>query len=314
MKKYSGQAIAIIMIVLVVATVIGASLYSRMLRNSAEIVDTRESQRALEQADSILDVFISSDLPVVQGVLSSVIASESDGVITFTSVSDLEAFLTTNSIDSSVLDDLGDVWCEEPEPGSSIEISISYAKTEGIKYDVGDVMAINTSNISSIADDCVVHLYANGMGEDSSLFTTKYVYETTDGIAPYKLEDMQLYCLDSDLACDTNVVAPEASITDTLPSVTPESGSPSISLNMTTLIGAGLYEFRILPLKGAIEVYVIPSSTCADIFSNYLVRAKVNCKGDTREKQVVIPSLNNMGYSALFDYTIYNGNGVLSPN
>ena len=102
MKKYSGQAIAIIMIVLVVATVIGASLYSRMLRNSAEITDTRESQRALEQADSILDSFISSDLRLVQGVLSTVIPLESDGVLTFTRVSELSSFLTTNGIDSKI--------------------------------------------------------------------------------------------------------------------------------------------------------------------------------------------------------------------
>jgi hypothetical protein len=314
MKKYSGQAIAIIMIVLVVATVIGASLYSRMLRNSAEITDTRESQRALEQADSILDSFISSDLRLVQGVLSTVIPLESDGVLTFTRVSELSSFLTTNGIDSSVLNDLRDVWCEEPEANSSIEISISYAQTEGIKYDVGDVMAINTSNISSVANACTVGLYVNGMGEDSSLFTTKYVYKAADGIVPYKLDDMKLYCLDSSGSCNTGAVAPGTSITAVLRPVTPESGTPSINLNMTALIAAGLYEFRILPLKGAIEIYVIPTSSCSDIFSNYLVRAKVNCKGDTREKQVVIPNLNNMGYSALFDYTIYNGNGVLSPN
>ena len=47
---------------------------------------------------------------------------------------------------------------------------------------------------------------------------------------------------------------------------------------------------------------------------NYKVNAKVNCKGDYREKEVIIPNVNNLGYPSLFDYTIYNATGVLKPN
>ena len=68
-EKYSGQAIAIIMVVLVVASVIGAALYSRVITSKQISIETTDGKKALEQADSILDIFISSDLQAVQNAL-----------------------------------------------------------------------------------------------------------------------------------------------------------------------------------------------------------------------------------------------------
>lgn len=316
MKKYSGQAIAIIMIVLVVATVVGASLYSRMIRNTGEIVDTRESQRALEQADSILDVFVSADLPMVQGLMSSALATNNP--TKFNTISDLEAFLNNgdgvNDIDITILEEVGTItgWCEPPEKGSSLEVTVSYGDQNSvIEYNVGDVIAINTSNIDvTTIPGCLVDMYFTPRGNGDSLFSTKYVYmdKGTGDVTPYKLTDMELYCVKNtgDVAtCGEGSVAPTESLTGKLASGGTIQANPTI---------ANLYEFRILPLKEKLGVSVVPNSFCGDAFSNFVVRAKVTCKGDTREKQVVIPSVNNMGYSALFDYTIYNANGTLNPN
>lgn len=305
MRKYSGQAIAIIMIVLVVATVIGASLYSRMIRNSAEIVDTRESQRALEQADSLLDVFISADLPSTQSLMSSTLSAENPK--RFDNISALKVFLSDGEIDTSILDGVGTItgWCEPPETGSSLEVTLSYAdETSVIEYNVGDVVALNTSNVT-VPDGCKVDLNLTTRGDGDHLFTTKYVYMDGVNVTPYKLEDMQLYCLGD---CSTPSVAPTDSIAGYF------SSGDVMTLDMYSLAQNSLYEFRLLPLKEKLGVAVIPNAQCGDIFSNYVVRAKVTCKGDTREKQVVIPSVNNMGYSSLFDYTIYNSNGTLNPN
>ncbi len=316
MKKYSGQAIAIIMIVLVVATVVGASLYSRMVTNTGEIVDTRESQRALEQADSILDVFISSDLPTLQGILSNLLIANA-GEKKFTSVMDtnpdvgLKGFLGTQ-IDTTILDNVRSVtgWCEPPEKGSSIEITISYAdQNHVVEYNVGDVVAINTANVNmaTLDDACRIRLDLTARGNGDSLFSTKYVYMDSNGVVPYKLDDMELRCVKNtgDVAqCGSGIVAPTDSIVERIAS----GGSITINPKLSNL-----YEFRLLPLKEKLGVAVIPQS-CGNVFNNYAIRAKVTCKGDTREKQVVIPSVNNMGYSALFDYTIYNANGTLNPN
>ena len=93
MKKYSGQAIAIIMVVLVVAAVIGASLYSRMIRNKGEVVDTRESQKALEQAGNVLDAFITLDLPSLQKLLSDQLSADDNGEIVLSDIDGIRSFL-----------------------------------------------------------------------------------------------------------------------------------------------------------------------------------------------------------------------------
>lgn len=315
MKKYSGQAIAIIMIVLVVATVVGASLYSRMIQNSEEIVDTRESQRALEQADSILDAFISSDLAILQGKIKGIIPSSGEDVL-YTNINDLKTqfFDVDPVIDTKILD--GIEWCDEAtEANSEIEITIGYAdENSPIEYNVGDVMAINLADVSTIPVGCEINLLLTARGNGDHLFTLKYVYmdKASGDVVPYKLDDMLLYCLTTGTPaeCGDDIdpsVAPGSSIYGRLGS------NSNLNIPYATLSTPNLYEIRLLPLKEKIGVAVLPNN-CGDVFSNFKVNAKVNCKGDVREKQVVIPSVNNMGYSALFDYTIYNANGTLSPN
>lgn len=310
MKKYSGQAIAIIMIVLVVATVIGASLYSRMVRNRGEIVDTRESQRALEQADNILDAFISSDLPTLQDILKSELASATDNIVPISGITNLRLFFESHpGLDNiDIISDISGLtdWCDDGGVTSSIETKLGYAnETDEVFYNVGDVMAINVGNVTSDLAGCVATLAFTPGGNGDHLFTVKYVYRDSAGnVLPYKLDDMLLYCLDSASTCTS--VAPTDSIV--LPIMT--SGS-TLDIPLST---ANLYEVRVIPLKEKLGISMVTTAQCGNNFKNYKISAKVNCKGDTREKQVIIPNANNMGYNPLFDYTIYNANGTLSPN
>ncbi len=312
MKKYSGQAIAIIMVVLVVATVIGASLYSRMIRNRGEIVDTRESQRALEQADTILDTFISSDLILLQVAITDLLGSEDS--YTFDSIGGLREFLMSKDIDATIITEFGNTssWCEDST--STIEITVGYADANSpIEYDVGEVMAINLGSVNMATyPTCSANLTFTTAGSGDHLFTIKKVYmnKATGDVSPYQLTHMQLYCLTSDSIvanCGQGVVAPSTSPSPILQKFT-SGGSLSIPLTE-----ANLYEVRVIPLKEKLGVAMVPSN-CGNVLNNYTVRTKVVCKGDSREKEVVIPNQNNMGYPAIFDYTIYNANGTLSPN
>jgi len=227
------------------------------------------------------------------------------GPQTFNSISALKTYLTTKPIDTKILDSITG-WCDETDTGSALEVTLSYADdTSSIEYDVGEVMAINTSSVS-VPASCLVDLVLTVAGDGDHLFTTKYVYMDGSGnVTPYKLDDMKLYCLSSSGTCAGDSVAPTSSISGVY------SSGGRITVNPRL---ANLYEFRLIPLKEKIGVAVVPNEVCGDIFNNYVVRAKVTCKGDTREKQVIIPNVNNMGYPALFDYTIYNSNGTLSPN
>jgi len=304
MKKYSGQAIAIIMVVLVVAAVIGASLYSRMMRNKGEVVDTRESQKALEQAGNVLDAFITSDLPSLQKLLSEELSADDDGEIVLSNIAGIISFLQKLNGDQMDFGLLG--WgeggsCSEPV------VTITYAQaSDGIEYGVGDVMAINVDGVI-IPAGCVATFTFNTAGSGDHLFTTKYVYMDDDGnVQPYKLEDMELYCLNSSGSdtCGEGSVAPTGSIEGTLAS------GGSITLNVDQ---PNLYEFRILPLKEKIKIGLQGNAACNHLLDNYSIKSTVTCTGQERTMQVVIPNAMNMGYPSLFDYTIYNSSGTLTP-
>jgi hypothetical protein len=304
MKKYPGQAIAIIMVVLVVAAVIGASLYSRMIRNKGEVVDTRESQKALEQAGNVLDAFTTSDLPSLQNLLSEKLSEDDDGKIVLDDIGSIRFFLEELSGDQMDLGLLG--LGEEGSSCSEPVVTITYAQaSDGIEYGVGDVMAINVDGVE-IPAGCVATLTFDTAGSGDHLFTTKYVYTEDDGdVIPYALDDMELYCLNSSGSdnCGDGSVAPTSSIKQKL------GKGGSITLNFPD----NLYEFRILPLKEKIKIGLQGNEACGHILDNYSIKSTVTCTGQERTMQVVIPNAMNMGYPSLFDYTIYNSQGTLTP-
>jgi len=304
MKKYPGQAIAIIMVVLVVAAVIGASLYSRMIRNKGEVVDTRESQKALEQAGNVLDAFITSDLPSLQNLLSQKLSEDDDGEIVLDNIGSIRFFLQELSGDQMDLGLLG--LGEEGSSCSEPVVTITYAQaSDGIEYGVGDVMAINVDGVD-IPEGCVATLTFYTAGSGDHLFTTKYVYmDDNRDVQPYKLEDMKLYCLNSTGSnCGDESVAPPDSIEGTLAS------GGNITLNVDQ---PNLYEFRILPLKEKVKIGLQGNAACNHLLDNYSIKSTVICTGQERTMQVVIPNAMNMGYPSLFDYTIYNSAGTLTP-
>ncbi|MDY0096984.1 MAG: hypothetical protein RBS01_01365 [Candidatus Dojkabacteria bacterium] len=305
-KNYSGQAIAIIMVVLVVATVIGASLYSRMLKNRDAVTETKESSRALEQADSILDLIVSSDLGLVQGQFESCLAA---GSCEFTSLSGFQQ--SVPAIDSGLANQITDL-CEYSleDKDSAINIKVEYAGIEDYKeWNVGSVMAIRVGGLG-ISSVCNMTLGFKSADDVDQLFTVKRVYANSDGtVKPYEENDMLLYCYATDGVCSAPV-APSTSIVNTF---SPSNSTLQIDMGSSSG-GYSLYEIRVLPLYGKLGVSVAVDECAALSLHNYKVTATVNCKGDERAMEVIIPNVSNLGYPALFDYTIYNATGILKPN
>ncbi len=325
-KRYSGQAIAIIMVMLVVATIIGFSVYSRMQVNRQVQVDTKESTRALTQADTILSVFTTNDLATVQALLSHYSSQEcfstEEGCI-YSGFSKIEELFSVFGLEYMVPLLRVKDWCSGEadstlEETSGINLSLSYATAQdAIAYSVGDVFALNTRNISGALTDCKVTLELTG-GEASfaEAFTTKKVYmdQLTGEVSPYQLEDMQLGCIGD--CWTTEVLQPESSVFYALDDATSDPLDREIIVNMGETRGVyPLYEYRILPLKGIINIAIANTTPeCGNYFDNYKIVSSVTCGDNTRTKMVIIPSPNNSGYSPLFDYTIYNATGVLEPD
>lgn len=299
MKKYSGQAIAIIMVILVVAAVIGASLYSRMIRNKGEVIDTRESSKALEQSGNILDAFITTDIRELQTNLFSILIEAEDNkvIIEKNSIGDLKTEIGTTfgGLDLD-LDALGDI----DASCSNYKTSFEFAPpSEGPEYKVGDVMAINLSSVPTVPSGCEVEL--NFPSGDNKIFTVKEVYSDGGvGYKPYELADMKVYCTNN---CTGMSPTTSFETWDT---------KPILTYNMYNFKQNGLTELRVIPLKGTIEIGV-SSENCGNIFDQFLIKATSICSGQERTMQVIIPSATNFGYDPMFDYTIYNSNGALAP-
>ena len=301
MKKYSGQAIAIIMVILVVAAVIGASLYSRMIRNKGEVIDTRESSKALEQSGNILDAFITTDIRTLQDGLYEELTN-AGGKITIeaTSLDDLtggiEGYFGEIGLELELEELTMDASC------SNYKMSFEFAPpSEGPEYNVGDVMAINLSNVTP-PENCEVSLNFPQYGE--KIFTVKEVYSDGGvGYKPYELAHMKVYCL---LQGSDNCAGMS-------PTTSFENWSkPTLTYDIHSLKEEGLVELRVMPLKGTIEIGV-SSVGCDNIFDQFLIKATSICSGQERTMQVIIPSATNYGYDPMFDYTIYNSNGALAP-
>jgi hypothetical protein len=300
MKKYAGQAIAIIMVVLVVAAVIGASLYSRMIRNKGEVIDTRESSKALEQSGNILDSFIAVDIRNLQEGLYATLDEDPDNKITIEAddISELkykiqDEFITIEGLDLDKLDQM-DASC------SKYKMSFEFAPlTEGPEYKVGDVMAVNLSSVTPLPEDCTsVKLTFSPEGEDR-LFTVKKIYKEGSGYRAYELNDMLLYCLKGDNTCGQVLPTSSIEVWESKPIL-------EVSLDES------LSEIRVIPLTGKIKIG-IGSDTCGNVFNQFLIKATSICSGQERTMQVIIPSATNYGYDPMFDYTIYNSNGALVP-
>lgn len=319
-RRYPGQAIAIIMVILVVATVLGASLYSRTLKNKEAAINTKDSMMAVEQADSLLDLFVRSDFDFLLHLFDEV-ESSTEGELVYTSIADIRSFLEGSGVDVSILNPNTGIsnWCEDTGVGSSIKLTIAPADpvTDYVDVRVGSARVFNLKD-NTYTPPCSMTLMFEARESTPTLFTIKKIYgNSSDEIEAYENDgtiagdDMVAYCFTPDGSpCpdDLGVAQPRTSFNNL------EAGN-TLSIDLTETNGSGvpLYMIRVIPLNNTLAVSNSDVSDCSSNDFSYLkINAGVNCYGSFREKQIMIPGVDSLGYSSLFDYTIYN-TGTLEP-
>ncbi len=67
MQKYSAQALAIVLVLLVIGSIVGFALYTRTARESVRIVDERTSTEANELTETLVGMINASDYATVRG-------------------------------------------------------------------------------------------------------------------------------------------------------------------------------------------------------------------------------------------------------
>ncbi|MGI6423506.1 MAG: hypothetical protein ACOX0X_02750 [Candidatus Dojkabacteria bacterium] len=319
-KGYPAQAIAIIMVILVVATVLGASLYSRTLKNKEAAINTKDSMMAVEQADSLLDLFVRADYNFLLSLFDDV---RVNGPKDYTSIGEIKALLEENNVDSTILDSQAGItnWCEynaETNPSSSIKLTIAPADsaTDYIDVRVGSARVFDLKGNTYSDGACYLILKFEAREDSPTLFTIKEIYgNDSDEVLPYvndgSTDDMLAFCFTrSGDPCPTNLssAAPSSSF------IALESGNTRAINLKKSRDGMPLRMIRVIPLNNVLAVsHSFSVANCSKkTFSYMKINAGVNCYGSFREKQIMVPGLDSLGYSSLFDYTIYN-TGILAP-
>ncbi len=313
---YSGQAIAIVMVILVVATVLGASLYSRTLKNRESAINTKDSIMASEQADSLLDLFVRTDFQILHNISLELDAIEGEKKFEFNGINEVIAFLNEHSIDSTILSaTTGQQWCEDTSKGSSLKLTISPAtSSDFVDVRVGSARVLNLDgNTYSGAGPCSVSFQFEARDNAPTLFAVKKIYSDTDGnIAEYSPEHITAYCFTpNSTSCSSDDLSGIASPSTSFNGLN-AGNTLNIDLGETGPAGTTLQQIRIIPLNLTLGVSTSVGECSTYKFSFMKVNAAVNCYGSYREKQIMVPGTDSVGYSSIFDYTIYNI-GTLEP-
>ncbi len=303
-KTFRGQALAIVMVVLVVASIIGVSLFSRMAKENQSALNQQDSALAEEQSDAILDIFAGADIET----LEEKIGEDVDGAIEFDSLSSSEF--------ATFIDDIGGDPLALPDEnfcsGGNSEIGITVTQT-----DMDDFLEVQTGSVRSynfdgatVVDPCTLRVGFRAVSE-ASVFIVKFVRD--DGS-----EMDQHYCITPDGTACSSVDNVEY-LTEFLSSGNTLSWNAGDNayytwINFVNRVAQRVVEIRVLPLAGTLAVadHFSTDPNCIDReFRAIKITSEVNCNGSYRGKEIYLPGSGNLGYSTLFDYAIYD-NGTFA--
>jgi hypothetical protein len=81
-KRYESQALAIAMVVLVVCSIIGMSIYSRVVKDKTLTIEEQASSEALEISDLLLDYIIQTPIETVVTKYNQITPSNGESLVT----------------------------------------------------------------------------------------------------------------------------------------------------------------------------------------------------------------------------------------
>lgn len=323
-KKYEAQALAIAMVILVVSSLIGVSIYSRSMKDKGLVLEERASAEALEVSDLILDKLT---IYPIKTIIDAIVESESLSVFDYERGIVLKDNNSGDSGITSLLQQLGaleyntslsaliDPLC--PVSLGANEYQLTLKETdESTYYEIkpGSVWSLPVKNFVT-GNSCFLNLKLAVRGDSRSGFVLTYIYCRYDesgnvvDCKEYSREDMLNYCFSDDgVTCnnsnflDDNWIKYNYNDNSTIGAINlpPAPGVPGESV---------LSEVRIKAVFGTIGIsYTLPSE-CITGLRMYQLRATANCSGVYRGKEIIIPEAK--WHNTLFDYVLFNGEGSI---
>lgn len=325
-EKYSAQALALAMVVLVVSSILAISIYSRISKDKTLSLDERNSAESLEVSDLILNYLTSSpikeivteiekdptkDLDSETGITLTENASNGEIGTLLDTITGMTNSLSTLSI------------CPTTVADNTYVLNIRKADLETF-YEVraGQIMALPIKELSQgiqalDQSACETTIRAAVRGDDGAGFTITQIYgrDYSNGTSaaqykPYEENDVLNYCFATGGTCNSNTLDNGQ---NWIPYEDDGTGEiDPIYLNAKKTFGGVEYfldEIKITAIGGTIGIaYAIPS-VCTSELNMLNVQVGATCSGTYRGKSILVPA--RQWEVPLFNYVIFNGEGTL---
>ncbi len=318
-KKYSGQVLAIVLVVLFVGVIIALALLARTMSDQRQAVEERGSADSLEIADTVLTSVQDLELDEMIGWFDdSSVCDDGDGVFTdfetdgcTLDIEEFEQFCEFFEIEEyydSVIESMMGT-CEYSAVSDIDDSFVIYFRF----LDEDDFLEIEKDSVFSFVfksdntNACTVELSAKPIEDDpagivyTSIYGTASAGELTN-YKPYDFSDIIGQCINGDCDSSSNFLDWNTSSIDS------NSLQKNTFNNIKSFSGTNysLYELRVRPV-GA-DILLARGGTCP--MEQYVwMESIVNCKGSSRGKYFVLS--NEDWAPALFDYVLFNGEGNL---
>lgn len=309
-NNYSGQALAIILVILVVAAIIGLAIYSRMLSDSSRVVSEQTSAEAGAMTDALINVL----KEVTYGSVLDVCGSELNNGGTCSldvdyeqagNWNDMEDFVSDLTSQSSSIDLSSFDTCK------TSTVSLGYASSEdGFEIMQDQALSIYMDGVSGV--DCTVSVLPtpSPSGSSGGIIVSK-IYATVDGDSEvtnykeYSFDDIVGYCYGSGTCGDSDMI-------NTWDLLNP-GNSDTIEVSGAAIDGIPLHEIRLRSIgTRSLVKWTYSGADCGTPLEFIRVTAEATCGEDSYVgKTFLIPP--ESGAPAIFDYVLYNGEGVLEP-
>ena len=321
MKKYDAQALAIAMVVLVVASIIGISVYSRVAKDKTQSLDERASAEALQVSDVVLNYLTAYDVNKIITEANKIANSSSTNLdITLSEKGKNQiSQLFTNLGIQDKLSSLS--ICPVSSTGSNdYYINITKADINTFfEITPGQEFAIPIKG-ETLGTNCATDIATVIRGDTQAGFSVTYIYgkSYSNGIAaaykPYETSDTDNYCFSDDgTNCNNSNFQKDSETTSNwIAFKSDNTETIKVDLNKTSSDGQyRLDEIKVVAIAGTIGVayQMAEPDKCSDSLGMINLQVGANCDGSYRGKSVLLPS--KPWENSIFNYSIFNGEGSL---
>ncbi len=304
-QRYSGQAIVIAMIIIVVSVIIGMSVISRSLRDKRAASVERSSGEALEISDSVINIFSTVD---TENLFNNV-EYENGQIKRIEGIAKLEEYFKDVGVESDVSSLFKN--CNNSESG--IVVSMDKVDSQRVELLESNTLGYRLNPLQ-VSDQCVLSIKGDPVASSSvGLIVDKIYgkgYPSSVEYKKYGYDDTVAYCITADsTGCKSTTIADGGWILL-------NSGTP-IKIDLKeNKDGYALDEVRITSIGGITGVESsLNVAGCAGAMDLKMVKLSVmtTCDGESRGKEVLVPGPYNLTYSTMFDYVFYNNQGFFQP-